>query len=315
MPSGQGTARATREGYGEGLLEAADRYPNLVVLGADLNVSLHQIAFRDKFPGRYFNLGISEGDMICTAAGMASSGKIAFAGTFAIFTERAFEQIRNSIARPKLDVKIAGSHAGLLTGEDGSSAQTIEDIAIYRALPNMRIVSPADAVEARLATVAIAGSPGPFYLRLTRGKVPVLYESAHEFRLGKADVLRDGADVAVLATGALVPQALQAHDLLQAVGVSARVVNVSTIKPLDDDLVERCARECGALVTAEDHSVIGGLGGAVCESLASRRPAPVERVGVADVFGESGSPGELFTKYGLTAVDVAEAGKRAVARK
>ncbi|HVL88397.1 MAG TPA: transketolase C-terminal domain-containing protein [Candidatus Thermoplasmatota archaeon] len=306
---------ATREGYGQGLLEAGDRYGDVVVCGADLNVSLLQTGFRDKFPDRFFNFGISEGDMVCAAAGLAACGKVVFAGTFAIFTERAFEPIRNTICRQKLDVKIAGSHAGLMTGEDGSSAQAIEDIAIYRALPNMRVLVPADATEARMATVALARNPGPTYIRLTRGKVPVLFGDDHRFELGKGQILRDGTDATILACGPLVHEALKAHDELAAQGTRARVVNLHTVKPLDTELVVRCAKETGAIVTAEDHSVIGGLGGAVAEVLAETRPTPLVRVGVKDTFGESGKPSDLFQKYGLTAKHVAAAARAAIARK
>lgn len=301
----------TRDGYGAGLLLAGDRDDRVVALDADLAESTRSKWFGDKHPDRFFQMGISEQDMVATAAGLASTGLKPFASTFAIFMERAFEQVRNAVARPRLNVKIVGSHGGLMTGEDGSSAHAIADVAIYRALPNMSVVVPADAIEAKMATLALADYDGPAYLKLTRAKVPLVHAEGAEFRLGRAEVLRDGSDVAILACGALVGEAMEAAKSLQAEGLSARVVNVSTVKPLDRDVVLAAARDCGAVVTAEDHTIVGGLGGAVSELLAEERPTPVRRVGVRDTFAESGTPRELYEKYGLTAKHVAHAARAA----
>ena len=255
----------TRDGFGKGLLKAAERNSNVVALEADLGKSVRTEWMRKKFPERVFNFGIAEQDMYSTAAGMASCGKIPFAGTFAIFTERAFEQIRNSIGWANANVKVIGSHGGLNTGEDGASAQTFEDVTVYRVIPNFTIIVPADAVEAEKATEVIAEQKGPVYLRLTRGGVPIIYEENHKFQIGKGNVLKDGKDVTIIACGPLVSESLKAAEILETAGIKTRVINMATIKPLDNELVLKAAKETGAIVTAADHSIIGGLGGAVAE--------------------------------------------------
>ena len=305
----------TRDGYGAGLHKLGAMDERVVALDADLAESTRSQWFGSAYPRRFFQMGIAEQDMLLTAAGLASAGLRPFASTFAIFTERAFEIMRNAVARPNLNVKLVGSHGGLMTGEDGPSAHAIEDVAIYRALPNVRVVVPCDANEAMNAVLALNAFDGPAYLKLTRQKVPVLTDPAQPFALGSWPVLRDGSDVTLVACGALVAEALQAHDLLKAEGISARVVNAHTVKPVDAATLERCARETGALVTAEDHSVIGGLGSAVAETLVETYPAPVARVGVLDRYAESGLPTELYEKYGLTGKHLAEAGRGVLKRK
>ena len=305
----------TRDGFGKGLLKAAERNSNIVALEADLGKSVRTEWMRKKFPERVFNFGIAEQDMISTAAGMASCGKIPFAGTFAIFTERAYEQIRNSIGWANANVKVIGSHGGLQTGEDGASAQTFEDVAVYRVIPNFTIIVPADAIEAEKATEAVAEHNGPVFMRLTRGGVPVIYEDNHKFQIGKGNVLKDGKDVAIIACGPLVAESLKAAEILEKEGMKARVINMATVKPLDSDLVLKAAKETGAIVTAEDHSIIGGLGGAVAEFLSENYPVPLERVGIKDRFGESGNSDALYKKFGLTAENIAEAAKKAIRRK
>lgn len=301
----------TRNGYGRGLVRAGERDPRVVALDADLAESTRAHMFAKKWPDRFFQMGISEQDMVGTAAGLASSGKIAFASTFAIFSERAFEQIRNMVARPRLNVKVVGSHGGILTGSDGSSAQAIEDVGIYRTLPNMKVVVPADAPEAEEATLALAADDGPAYLRTTRDKVTTVHDPGFEYRLGRAEVLVEGEDVALLACGALVGNALEAAETLKAEGISALVANVHTIKPIDRTFVSATAARCGRIVTAEDHNIVGGLGSAVAEVVVETRPVPMVRVGVKDSFGESGEPADLYEKYGLTARHVAD-GARAL---
>ncbi len=305
-------AIATRDGYGKGLLAYGKINKDVVVVDADLGKSTRSNQFGKQFPERYFNVGISEQDMICISSGLASSGKIPFANSFAIFTERAFEQIRNSVARQNLNVKIIGSHGGILTGDDGSSAQSIEDFAIYRVLPNMTVVNPADGVEAEKAVRVIAEHKGPVYMRLTRDKVPVIFGEEHEFKLGKGVVLRKGKDAAIFATGPLVTEALKAADELSKNGVNVSVVDIHTIKPLDNELVLRLAKETGAVVTAEDHSIIGGLGGAIAELLAENFPCRMVRVGVKDTFGESGKPEELYKKYGLSYENIVNAVRHSI---
>lgn len=305
----------TRDGYGAGLYREGHADARIVALDADLAESTRSKWFGDAHPQRFFNLGIAEQDMVLTAAGMASAGLRPFASTFAIFTERAFEVTRNAVARPNLNVKIVGSHGGIMTGEDGPSAHAIEDVAIYRVLPNFRVVVPADANEAMNAVAALNAFDGPAYMKLTRQKVPVVTAPEQPFEIGRWPTLRDGADVTFLACGALVAEALVAHDLLKAEGISARVVNAHTVKPVDVATLERAARETGALVTAEDHSVIGGLGGAVAEALAETHPAPLKRVGVHDRYVESGLPTELYEKYGLTGKALAEAAREVLKRK
>lgn len=306
---------ATRDGYGQALLELSDD-PRVVVLEADLGKSTKSQLFRKAHPERTISCGIGEQNMLLTAAGLASSGYVPFASTFAIFTERAFEQMRNGVARPGLRVHLCGSHGGTHTGTDGSSAQSIEDLAIYRTLPGVTVLHPADDVSTRLLTKQLVDHPSPSYMRTARNKTPVLYEGREaEVMIGKGIVHNDGADVGILACGVMVSKAIEAAALLAAEGINATVVDMHTIKPLDGDLVNEVVERCGCLVTAEDHSVIGGLGGAVAEHLAAHRPAPLERVGVPDRFGESAESDEMLEIMGLTAADVANAAKRAMARR
>jgi len=307
---------ATREAYGRALVKFGEQNDDIVVLDADLAKSTKTIKFKERFPERFFDMGISEADMMGTAAGLAAAGKIVFASTFAIFaTGRAWEQIRNSICYPNLNVKIAASHAGIAVGPDGASHQAIEDIAIMRVIPNMKVIVPADGVETEKAVDALINTPGPAYLRLGRSGVPVIYEETHEFRLGKASVLREGSDVTVMAVGTMIQIAVEAAEALAKDGIEARVLNMSSLKPIDEDAIRAAAEETGAIVTAEEHSVIGGLGGAVAEVVCETSPAPVIRVGIRDKFGRSGQAGELMVAYGLSAEKIAEAAREAVSRK
>ncbi|MDY6775370.1 MAG: transketolase family protein [Halobacteria archaeon] len=299
----------TRNGYGYGLVELGREREDVVALDADLAGSTRGAWFKDENPDRWFNMGIAEQDMMVTAAGMASTGKTAFASTFAIFTERGFEQVRNQIARNDLNVTVAGSHAGLITGQDGESAQAIEDVSIYRTLPNMKVISPGDAVEAEKYVEKIADDDSPVYFRLIREDVPVVFDDDHDPEIGEGTVMRDGDDVTVIAHGAMLHEAIEAGEKLADEGIDARVINMPSIKPLDDDLVVEAAEETQGIVTAEDHSVIGGLGSAVAETVTERCPVPIRRVGVDDTFGESGLPDELYEAYGLTAEDIVESAK------
>ncbi len=307
---------ATREAYGRALVKFGEQNGDIVVLDADLAKSTKTIKFKERFPERFFDMGIAEADMMGTAAGLAAAGKIVFASTFAIFaTGRAWEQIRNSICYPNLNVKIAASHAGIAVGPDGASHQAIEDIAIMRVIPNMKVIVPADGVETEKAVDALINTPGPAYLRLGRSGVPVIYEETHEFRFGKASVLREGSDVTVMAVGTMIQIAVEAAEALAKDGIEARVLNMSSLKPIDEDAIRAAAEETGAIVTAEEHSVIGGLGGAVAEVVCETSPAPVIRVGIRDKFGRSGQAGELMAAYGLSAEKIAEAAREAVSRK
>lgn len=307
---------ATRDGYGQALLELAEN-DKVVVLEADLGKSTKSLHFRKAHPERTISCGIGEQNMLLVAAGMASSGYIPFASTFAIFTERAFEQMRNGVARPNLAVHVCGSHGGTHTGTDGSSAQSIEDLAIYRTLPNVTVLHPSDDVSTRLLTKQLAESNRPSYMRTARNKTPVLYDDADPktIQIGKGIELRSGSDVAIIACGVLVSEALKAADALTAQGIQATVIDMHTIKPLDVDLVDRVADRCGAIVTAEDHSIIGGLGGAVAEHLSGASCTPLERVGVADRFGESGQADEMLELMELSAPHIVNAAQRAIARK
>ncbi len=307
---------ATREAYGLALAEFGETY-DIVVLDADLSKSTKTDTFKKKFPDRFINMGIAEANMMSTAAGLASCGKTVFASSFAMFAAgRAFEQVRNSICYPNLNVKIGATHAGISVGEDGASHQCIEDISLMRTIPNMTVVSPADATEAILAVEAAIKHQGPVYLRFGRLAVPVLFDRAtYQFELGKGVQLADGKDVTLVATGLMVPEALAARELLKAEGIDARVINIHTIKPIDRDMIAKAAAETGALVTAEEHNVIGGLGSAVAEVLCETHPAPLLRVGIQDKFGKSGKPAALLEEYGLTAANIAEQAKRAVQMK
>lgn len=307
---------ATREGYGKALAKLGAEYENMVVLDADLSGSTRSYEFCKHYPERFFNMGIAEQNLMGTAAGLAAAGKIVFASTFAIFaTGRAFEQIRNSIAYPRLNVKIAASHAGLTVGADGASHQALVDMSIMRSLPNMTVIAPADVVEAEKAVSAVAEYEGPVYLRLGRAAVPVIYDENHKFQIGKASQLREGHEATIIACGIMVPESLQAAAELAEEGIIVRVINMATLKPLDQEMVLRAAKETGAIVTAEEHSIIGGLGSAVAEVLVENYPVPMERVGVKDVFGESGEPEQLLKKYGLTVQEIKEAVYRVLPRK
>ena len=299
---------AMRDAYGEALLELGGTNRDVVVIGADTTGSLKSGVFATKFPERFFNVGIAEQNLVSIAAGMALAGKVAFAGTYAIFVPgKSVDQIRNNIAYPNLNVKLVCSHGGISVGPDGASHQQVEDIAIMRSIPRMKVIVPSDAVSTRSAVKAIASIPGPFYVRLTRSSTPVVYENGFEYEFGKASVLRDGSDVALIACGIMVPEALKAADSLKAKGVSASVVDLHTIKPIDADAVVKVAQRCGRVVTAEEHNILGGMGSAVAEVLGESRPTPMKRVGVMDTFGESGEAGELLKKYGLTAESIEQA--------
>ncbi len=296
--------KATREAYGEALAEFGGKY-DIVVLDADLSKSTKTDTFKKKFPERFINMGIAEANMMSTAAGLAATGKIVFASTFAMFAAgRAFEQVRNSIAYPHLNVKIGATHAGISVGEDGATHQAIEDISIMRSIPGMVVISPADAFEARGAVEAAIKYDGPVYLRFGRLNVPYVYDSDYKFELGKGVQLADGKDVTIIATGLMVQQAMAAKDVLAGDGISARVINIHTIKPIDKDIIIKAAKETGAIVTAEEHSIIGGLGSAVAEVLSENFPVKMLRVGVNDIFGKSGKPAALLEEYGLTANNI-----------
>ena len=294
---------ATREGYGDGLAELGAVNPNVVVLDADLAAATKTGVFKKAFPERFFDCGIAEGNMMGIAAGLATTGKIPFASTFAMFAAgRAFEQVRNSIGYPHLNVKIGAKHAGITVGEDGTSHQCNEDIALMRTIPGMVVLSPADYVEAKAAVKAAAEYEGPVYLRFGRAAVPVINdEASYQFEIGKGLVLREGSDVTIVATGIMVSASLEAAEKLAAEGISAEVINIHTIKPLDKDTILASAKKTGKVVTAEEHSVIGGLGSAVCDVLCENNPVPVCKIGMNDVFGESGSAAALVAKYGLDA--------------
>jgi len=308
--------RHTRDAYAEALVELGRKRPEVVVLDADLSVSTRTARFAEAFPDRFFNCGIAEQNMLGIAAGLAASGKIPFVSTFAVFASmRACEQIRQSIAYPRLKVRVVASHGGITVGADGASHQCTEDAGVMRAIPNMTVVIPADATETAWAVHQIVDIPGPVYMRLGRPAAPVVYPDASRLRWGKVTLLREGSDVALLGTGIMVSRCLEASAILEAEGVEAAVGAVSVLKPLDEESVVALARRCGAVVTAEEHSVIGGLGSAVCECLAERYPVPVRRVGIGDVFGQSGEPDELLAHYGLTPEAIAEAALEVMRRK
>ena len=299
---------ATRAAYGHALKTEVYKNPNVVVLEADLGNATKSNAFKEVAPERYFNMGISEQDLIGTAAGFAAAGKIPLASTFAVFaTGRAFEQVRNSVCYPKLNVKICATHAGLTVGADGGSHQAIEDISLMRTLPNMTVINPADAKEAEAAVLAAIDYQGPVYIRLGRAETKDIHDDSYHFEWGKAEVLRQGSDVTIFATGIMTAKALDAAETLAKQGIQAEVINVHTIKPLDEETVIASAKKTGKVVTAEEHSIIGGLGSAVAEVLARQCPTKQAFVGVQDSFGESGSPNDLLEKYGLTAEAIVKA--------
>lgn len=297
---------ATRDSYGNALVECGKEYENLVVLDADLAAATKTCVFKKAFPERHIDCGIAESNMVGIAAGLASTGKIPFVSSFAMFVAgRAFEQVRNSVAYPHLNVKIGATHAGISVGEDGATHQCNEDIALMRSIPGMVVINPADDVEAKAAVRAAIEHDGPVYLRFGRLAAPVINDKPdYKFELGKGVVLREGKDVTIIATGLCVAEALNAADKLAADGISAKVINIHTIKPLDEELVVAAAKETGKVVTVEEHSVIGGLGSAVCDCLSQKAPTPVLKIGVNDVFGESGPAVQLIAKYGLNAESI-----------
>jgi len=296
---------ATREGYGKALVDLGAAHPDVVVLDADLAGSTKTGMFAKAYPERFFNCGIAEGNMMSVAAGLASTGLTPFASSFAMFASgRAYEQIRNSIGYPMLNVKIGASHGGMSVGEDGASHQCCEDFALMRSIPGMVVICPADGVEAEAATKAAYAHQGPVYLRMGRLAVPVFHEEGFEFRIGKGEVMRDGNDIAIIANGLMVYEAIQAGEKLAELGINARIINMSTIKPLDEELILKAARECGKIITCEEHSVIGGLGEAVCSFLSETCPTPVKRIGVNDAFGFSGPAAEVLKAFGLCAENI-----------
>ncbi len=302
---------ATREAYGEALAEFGEKYNNIVVLDADLSGSTKTAQFKKKFPERFFNIGISEQDLMGTAAGLSTCGKIPFASTFAMFASgRAFEQVRNTIAYPALNVKIAATHAGITVGEDGASHQAIEDMAIMRAIPNMTVINPSDAYITKRTIESAILHKGPIYIRLGRLAVPEIYKNCVNYKIGKGIVLKEGEDATIIATGFMVHLAIEAGDLLKEKGIEVRIIDMHTIKPIDEDLIIESAKKTGAIVTAEEHNIIGGLGGAVAEVLSESCPTPLARVGIKDVFGQSGKPMELVNEYGISASDIVKAVKK-----
>ncbi|HHW60388.1 MAG TPA: transketolase family protein [Syntrophomonadaceae bacterium] len=297
--------QATRDAYGQALIELGQRYNDVVVLDADLSQSTKTAGFARAFPERFINAGIAEQNMIGMSAGLAACGKIVFASSFAVFaTGRAFEQVRNSLAYANLNVKVCATHAGITVGEDGGSHQSVEDIALMRAVPNMTVVVPADGPSTRQAVFALYHREGPAYLRMGRPSVPVLYEAEQEFTIGKGIELRQGKDATLIACGIMVSKCLEAAEKLAQKGIEVSVLDMHTIKPIDEELIERKARETGAILTVEEHTILGGLGSAVCETVAARYPVPVLRMGIEDRFGQSGKPEELLQHYGLSSEDI-----------
>lgn len=308
--------KATRDGYGAALLELAETCPNLLVMDADLAAATKTGVFKKAYPDRFIDCGIAEGNMMGIAAGLAASGKVVFASSFAMFAAgRAFEQVRNSIGYPHLNVKIGATHAGISVGEDGATHQCCEDIALMRTIPGMTILNPADDTEARLAVKAAAAHDGPVYLRFGRLAVPVIFDDSYTFEIGKSVRLTDGNDVTIIATGLMVNEALLAAETLKQEGINARVINMATIKPIDRDAIIAAANDTGAIVTAEEHSIIGGLGSAVSEVVCETVPVPVVRVGVNDTYGKSGPAVDLLKLFGLSAENIVAKAKLAISMK
>ena len=308
---------ATRDGYGAALVQLGKSHANLVVLDSGVSDSTRTKQFGEEFPDRFFNMGISEGDMVCTAAGLARTGKVAFATSFACFLlGRTMDQVLVSIAYSNSNVKLAGTHTGLAVGEDGPSAQMIVDLAYTRAMPNMTVIQPADWEEAVQATKALANHFGPAYIRLGRQKLSGIYDSSYDFQIGKASIVREGSDVVIFATGSLVQESLLAADLMQSKSISTTVVNISTLKPLDESLIIRESKKHMAVVTAEDHNIIGGLGDAICQVLTNNQIAlPFKSIAVGDKFAETGSGPELYEKYGLSSTHITDAIKNVLSKK
>jgi len=306
--------KATRDGYGEALIELG-KDKRIVVLDADLAESTRSIKFKEKYPERFFDVGIAEQNLVATAAGLAASGKIPFASSFAVFiTGRAYGQVRLNAGISHLNIKLVGSHAGLLTGEDGASHQSLEDISLMRGIPKMIVIQPCDFIEAKKATIAISKYKGPVYLRLGRTKLPIITKKNYQFKIGKGVVLKDGKDITIIATGSLVHIALEAANELKKQKISARVINIHTIKPIDKNLIIKAAKETKAIVTAEDHNIRGGLGSAVSEILSENHPIKIKCIGINDQFGESGKPDELYKKYGLTKENIIKTAKQLIKR-
>ena len=301
---------ATRESYGKALAELGAEHDNIVVLDADLAGATKTGTFLKAFPHRHFDCGIAEANMICMAAGMSTTGLVPFASSFAMFAAgRAYEQVRNSIGYPHLNVKIGATHGGISVGEDGASHQCCEDFGLMRTIPGMVVMSPADDVEARAMVKAAYEYEGPVYMRFGRAAVPVIHEEGMSFTIGKGETLRDGSDVAIIANGLMVAEALTAAEELSAAGIEAMVINMATIKPLDEELVLAAAAKCGKVITAEEHSIIGGLGEAVCSLLSEKLPTPVKRIGVNDEYGHSGPAGALLKAFGLSAENIVKVAK------
>ena len=298
---------ATRDSYGNALKELGETHANLVVLDADLAGATKTAIFKKAFPERHFDCGIAEANMVNVAAGLSTMGFVPFAATFAMFAAgRAYEQVRNTIGYPHLNVKIGATHGGISVGEDGASHQCCEDFALMRTIPGMTVMCPSDDVEARKMVKAAYEMEGPVYMRFGRAATPVFHDEDYDFQIGKGEVIQDGTDVAIIATGIMVPEAIEAGKILAEAGISARVINMATIKPLDEELVLKAARECGKIVTCEEHSIIGGLGEAVCSLLSEKCPVPVRRIGVNDEFGHSGPAADLLKQFGLCADHIAE---------
>lgn len=301
----QAKKRALRDAYGDALVKLGQKHQNVVVLDADLSESTKTIKFKQSFPSRFFNMGIAEQNLMGAAAGLSTCKLVPFASTFALFaTERAFEQIRNSIAYPKLNVKIAATHAGLSAGKDGGSHEAIEDISLMRSVPNMTILCPCDAPEVFETVQAAYSHEGPVYIRLSRMELPIVHQDSFDFQIGKGEILKDGEDVAIVATGAMVCRALDAAKELQREGIDAAVLNIATIKPIDREMILKYAKKTGKIVTAEEHTIYGGLSSAVAEIVTDDFPVTVGKVAIMDRFGQSGTPKELFKEYGLTAEDI-----------
>ena len=307
-------SKSTRDAYGDALLELGDN-PGVVVLDADLSISTQTNKFAVKYPLRFINVGCAEQNLMGVAAGLAIAGKIPFASTYAIFSMRAWEQIRNTIAHDNLSVKIAVSHAGLTNGPDGASHQSLEDLALMRVIPNMSVINPCDAVETISAVISETLRKGPAYLRLNRAKTPVIFDDNYHFRFGEAVKLTDGNDLAIVATGTMVHKALEASEILKKEGIDARVINIHTIKPLDEKTIINTAKETGAVISVEEHSIFGGLGGAIAEVLGEYYPVPMKKLGVRDVFGESGEYDELLKKFGLTTLNIVTSAREILRRK
>ncbi|MEW5760644.1 MAG: transketolase family protein [Candidatus Thermoplasmatota archaeon] len=306
----------TRVAFGNALLELGKKNKNIIVMSADLSSSTYTNIFAKEFPERFFNTGVAEQSLMATAGGLATTGKIVFVSTFAVFASgRAYDQIRQSIAHPKMNVKIVATHGGISVGADGSSHQTTEDIAIMRVLPNMKVIVPADAIETDRAVRSVVDIDGPFYIRLSRGDTPLVYDDDYEFKFGKPVLLREGEDCTIFATGIMVYSAIEAHEILKKEGINAKVVNIHTIKPIDADAIINYAKKSKAVLTAEEHSIIGGLGSAIAEVLSQTHPVKMKIIGVNDCFGISGEPMELMERFGLTANDIVREVKTLVGDK